>query len=1030
MTMKTYQFSDPDPVPEIGRIYPYFRFDGYTNSSIQKKWKMVILENEYIKVFVCPDIGGKVWGAIEKSTGKEFIYYNHVVKFRDVAMRGPWTSGGLEYNFGDIGHIPTCSTPVDYTIKENADGSVSCTVGAIDLPSRTKWNVEILLQKDKAYFETKASWFNLTPVPTTYYHWMNAAAKASGKLHFIYPGNHYIGHGGEYATWPIENKRNLAYYENNDFGSYKSYHVLNSYTNFFGGYWLDDDFGFGHLASYDDKPGKKLWIWGLSRQGMVWEDLLTDNDGQYIEFQAGKLFNQASYSSTFTPFKHKEFQAYDADIMNEIWFPLVKTGGMVAASEFAVLNVEENGNKIQVKISALQKLDEDLVVRSGEKIIIRKRITLNPLQLDSLQFEIDKGQYYSIELGDSKLSYSSSLKERIVDRPIEPNKEFDWNSAYGLYIRGLELEKQRRYIEAMTYYDKCLEKEKSFAPAINRKALLLYRKMDYKSTKSLVLKSLAIDTYDPEANYIYGLSSYKLGETNEAKSGYSVSAASVKYRTASYTQLAGIFLKEKNYREALNYARKAISFNEFNISAYEIMAIGYRKTNQREAAEEVLEKLSNLDPTLHFTYFENYLLDALNKENFLASVNNELPVESYLELAIFYNKAGCDDEAMKVLSLAPEKPIVFLWMAKLDKNNQAFHLNRALNIPVSMTFPYREETAGILEEIIQANDHSEIGSFDVFHVASNWKFKYYLALIYWHKGLMNKAKSLFLECSLSPAAPSFYLAKAKLFKDDPLIIFESINKARELDKNDWRAALALIEYNLAGNRAKTALSLAEEFTSRYPEKPVLGLSYVKALIKTGQYIKSIEFLEKYQILPFEGGTEGRNLYHEACIRETQYKLSKKKYNATIQYAKKACEWPENLGVGKPYRVDERLENYIIAIALEKSGKKNDAKYYYEQVMNYKRLLHSNEGSRLIFQLLAMKQMSREQEANTLLENTMSEFPENPYLKWVYSAFRQDGRADEIKKNILGKHIEVRPYDIVFIDKEFEMLTDIFSVITK
>ena len=66
MTMKTYKFSDSDPVPNIGRIYPYFRFDGYTNNSIQKEWKMVILENDYIKVFVCPNIGGKVWGAIEK----------------------------------------------------------------------------------------------------------------------------------------------------------------------------------------------------------------------------------------------------------------------------------------------------------------------------------------------------------------------------------------------------------------------------------------------------------------------------------------------------------------------------------------------------------------------------------------------------------------------------------------------------------------------------------------------------------------------------------------------------------------------------------------------------------------------------------------------------------------------------------------------------------------------------------------------------------------------------------------------------
>ena len=153
--LKTYPFSDPDPVPEISRIYPYFRFNGYTSHGEMKNWKMVVLENDYIRVYVCPDIGGKVWGAIEKSTGKEFLYFNHVVKFRDVAMRGAWTSGGLEFNFGDIGHIPSCATPVDYTMIQRPDGSVSCVVGAMDLPSGTRWNVEIIVYPDKAFFETK-----------------------------------------------------------------------------------------------------------------------------------------------------------------------------------------------------------------------------------------------------------------------------------------------------------------------------------------------------------------------------------------------------------------------------------------------------------------------------------------------------------------------------------------------------------------------------------------------------------------------------------------------------------------------------------------------------------------------------------------------------------------------------------------------------------------------------------------------------------------------------------------------------------
>lgn len=1012
MRMKTYMFSDPDPVANPGRIYPYFRFDGYTAKGIQKEWKMVILENDYIKVFVCPDIGGKVWGAIEKSTGKEFLYYNHVVKFRDVAMRGPWTSGGLEYNFGDIGHIPTCATPVDYSIKENDDGSVSCTVGAIDLPSRTRWNVEITLQKDQAFFRTRASWFNLTSLPNTYYHWMNAAARASGNLHFIYPGDHYIGHGGEPGTWPIENKRDLSWYENNDFGPYKSYHVINSYSNFFGGYWMDDNFGFGHLASYDDKPGKKLWIWGLSRQGMIWEDLLTDNDGQYIEFQAGKLFNQAAYSSTFTPFKHKEFPPYDSDIMMETWFPLVGTGGMVAASEYAVMNMERKGNMVLVKISALQNLADKLTVYSGNKIITTKQIDLDPLQLDSLKFEVPGNQDFLIELGNSKLKYSSSVKDRKVDRPIEPNKDFDWNSAYGWYIKGLEQEKQRMYNAAMESYNQCLEKEKAFAPAINRKSLLLYMKMEYDEAKQLALTSLSIDTYDPEANYVYGLACIITGEITNAKSGFSIAAASVKYRTAAYTELARIFLQEDNFPEALNYANKALAYNVWNLAAYEIQAIAYRETGKKEKAFKILDKLTELDPTLHFSFFEKYLWDEAAKSDFMASIYNELPVETYLELAMFYYDLGSNEDALKLLKMAPENPVVSLWLAKIDQENKTEHLNNALSLRIDMVFPYRSETADILEQFTQTNQ--------------SWKLKYYLGLIYWNKGMPGKAKNLFRECGNDPDAVPFWLAKAKLFSDQPEIVFESLNKARELDKHNWRAALALIKYDLKNSRAENALPLAKEFAIKHPENPYLGLSYVESMIQTGQYKKSIQFLQKYNILPFEGGTIGRDMYHEACIREALNYLEKKKYNSVIKYAKMAGEWPENLGVGRPFDTDERLERFLVAKALDKSGKKTEAGIIFEQLADYKRPVRGNENSKLIFQLMALKQLNREKEARELLKTSLDEFPGNPYLKWVSSAFLQDGEQGKIKNKILGEKTDINPYDISFTDKEFELVTQVVS----
>lgn len=64
----------------------------------------------------------------------------------------------------------------------------------------------------------------------------------------------------EYSDWPVnkENGKNISFYENNNFGGYKSYHVFGKYTDFFGAYWHDDDFGMGRYSTHDDKAGKRF----------------------------------------------------------------------------------------------------------------------------------------------------------------------------------------------------------------------------------------------------------------------------------------------------------------------------------------------------------------------------------------------------------------------------------------------------------------------------------------------------------------------------------------------------------------------------------------------------------------------------------------------------------------------------------------------------------------------------------------------------------------------------------------------------
>ncbi len=112
-------------------------------------------------------------------------------------------------------------------------------------------------------------------------------------------------------------------------------------SDFFGAYWHDRDFGMARYSTRDDKAGKKIWIWGLSQQGMIWERLLTDDDGQYVEVQSGRLFNQAAPESSRTPFKNRGFAPGATDSWTEYWMPVEAMPSDTGAARTHVQKAQE-----------------------------------------------------------------------------------------------------------------------------------------------------------------------------------------------------------------------------------------------------------------------------------------------------------------------------------------------------------------------------------------------------------------------------------------------------------------------------------------------------------------------------------------------------------------------------------------------------------------------------------------------------------------------------------------------------------------
>ncbi len=984
-SLDTYGFGKPNPVPilaENPKIFPYFKFEEYEHTPKKKDWKVVTLENDYIKVM---EIGGKVWGAIEKSTGEEFLYKNEVVKFRNIAMRGPWTSGGIEFNFGIIGHHPSTATSVDYITRTNADGSVSCIVGSTDLPSNISWTVEIRLEKDKAYFETNASWYNASPLTEAYYNWMTAAAVTSDDLEFFIPGNAYVEHSGDAHPWPIDDQgRNLALYKNNDFGPAKSYHIVGEYNDFFGGYYHDRNFGFGQWAPYEEMPGQKLWLWALSRSGGIWEDLLTDSDGQYIEFQAGRLLDQYSGGS-INPISQVGFDPYMMDKWHEIWFPYKEIGGMVDASEEGVLNVEQDASQLKIGLNALQNLNSEIKVVLNGETALSEKLDLKPMEIYSKSFPVKASDSIQVFVEDTELSYSNNPKAKLLKRPFYPDKNLKVSPSEQLLAEGTEALDFREYDLAHEKLSELVRLDPSHREGLIKLAQLEYRKTDYGTALQHANSVLQMDTYNSGANYIAGITYRAMNDTINALESLGWAARDVKHRSVAYAQMAELYLASKNYKRAEIYGQKALDFNTYNLNARKVLAVTARKNKQNEKFEKEITAISEIAPLDYFTQTEKSFMEGQDP---VLTLNNEFPSETLLGLALHYRHLGLEEEALHILNQDEKDTKNKLWKAfllrKMDGAKSNTLLEDAANEKVNFVSPYRRESLPVLEWAVQQSD--------------SWKFDYYLAQNYLAVRQIEKGKSLLKALTNGPDSDIFYRFRAKMTEDDATVsASKDLTKALEMQPKDWKVWEENIQFHLKNADYDEAYRLSKKAYSKFPKNYNIGLGHAKALLNTGRFEKVISVLKDIQVLPYEHASESRDIYERAHIGIAKSHLENKNYKKAIQILEKSKKWPENIGVGKPYGPDERAQDYLLALAFGKTGETEKSKVLLSGIVEYSQNHPNSNSLNHLYGILAMKKSGEESELYSFISK-LKETTGNRNLKSAMALSLYENDTSALKRN--------------------------------
>jgi len=489
-----------------GKVYPLQFTDRINETKVDRTWKVVWIENEFIRVMILPELGGRIHRAVDKTNGYDFIYHQPVIKPALVGLSGPWISGGIEFNWPQH-HRPATFLPVEFEIERAADGAKTVWCSDHDPMARMKGMHGVCLRPGVAAVELKVRAYNRTPLVQTFLWWANVATRVhEGYQSFFPPDVYYVADHARRATsrypWSDGSYYGIDYaararrgtpaaerppkyqpphcaevstaagaglrYAANDLSWYAnictpcSYMCMGSAQDFFGGYDHFAGAGLIHVANHHVSPGKKQWTWGNHPFGYAWDRNLTDATAEgefapYIELMAGVYTDNQPDFSFLQPGETKTW--------TQTWYPVQKIGPAQQANRDAAISLQLEKNDFRIGVSvpraipgARIRLEQDgrsaewrADVAPGKPFVIKQRQPRKPWRVNETILRVVA---HGADGPDEIISYAPRrAKEQPVPPPaMEPACPREISSADELYLTGVHLEQYRHATRSPTAY--------------------------------------------------------------------------------------------------------------------------------------------------------------------------------------------------------------------------------------------------------------------------------------------------------------------------------------------------------------------------------------------------------------------------------------------------------------------------------------------------------------------------------------------------------------------------------------------------
>lgn len=895
-----------------------------------KAYTLVTLENKYVKIEILPEIGGRVYSALDKTTGYDYFYKQHVIKPALIGVLGSWISGGVEFNW-PFHHRASGFMPCDYTVETQADGTAICWLSEHDPIDRMKGMVGIVLHPNANYFETRMRLYNRTNTTRSFLWWENAAVPVNEQYQIFFPQDvtyvnfHYlksrttypIAGNGVFNGIPMDTDRDISWHKNTRQAT--SYFASYSDYDFFGGYDHGKGCGVVHIGDHHISPGKKMFTWAYCQLSKSWENALTDTDGEYAELMAGSYSDNQPNFAWLEPYETKQFSQY--------WYPISGLGTPTFANLNCAFKIDRDNSVLKVQPTACYK---NAVIRVFDKENVYLQVTadLTPEKCEEYALSVIPA-YVSVEIAVNDKTIAAyteqnfdkfNMPEVITDMPSAAGM----HSAQDLYLAGVHVDQYRDpAVLPDAYWKEALKRDIHHIPSLIAMAKFEYTQYNPEEAESYALRAIeALQLFNErlqsgEAYYVYAQILEAKGELKKAYDYYYKASWAADCINKSMTRIAILDIRRKDYAEAVRHAEHAIDYGRNNNLAVACAVIAYRELGDTDkAASLLLEQLAK-DPLDHLARF-------LHNDADLYAVMDSDASQTCLDMVYDLTAMGRYEDAVTLLEgLVKQKPqsvTKMAWYAlgycrNFTKGDCMQAYAKAANTALGIAYPARLEEIAVLNDVIEKTGTQEAEMM--------------LGCLLYNKRHYEEAAALWCGCddavSRRNLAVAYFSHLGK--ENEALEIMKDLSAQYPDDQELVYETVVLMNKMGVSPKEKIAYVAGHTVT-----RDDILTELAKAYNQDGNPDKALETLMSHDFVPCEGGEHAiADQYMFAYLYKGCTAMEKGDFEGAVQLLRQGQVLPQSLGAGIWNHCKFIPLKYHEALCLEKIGETAAADEIYRYI---------------------------------------------------------------------------------------------------